>query len=553
VTSLLESALALEEAGFSVFPLAPRSKRPRIEWGHYQTKRMTPAELMAHWEQSPDDNVAIVTGAISGIIVGDVDPRHGGDVAELDGTSGLVVKTGGGGRHYYYKHPGGRVPNRVNIKPGVDLRGDGGYVVAPHSIHESGGLYSFVGELTGAPGDAPTWLLEPEPAPTPVGGFGDPWIARALDEGVPMGEQAHTLARLAGYFASRELAPDVAAGMLWTWARGLDQNPLDPWRRENIERTVKSIYDRAARNPRTSFLIHDDTKAATKALERLIPLEQFIPRYLAEQASWLIPEWLPDRTIAFLISPPGTFKTWLTFDMAVSVASGWPFLGRYPINRPGPAIVLQQEDAFGDIAKRFSYIYASRMQKLPRLEHIEGDIFDFEPGDEIPPVYLRVTRDFTLDKPNIEWLEESIAKTGARLVVLDPLYSIVGTDDFMAGAANDLWPLKIMRDKYGCSFVIAAHTKKGATSARESLWGSQFLNAYMETGIQVRAMEGGPENSIWVRRHTKSAATFQPVMLTFNIDDDPDAERPYRVDIERTTYNPDEALKKHKDREEAAA
>jgi len=94
--------------------------------------------------------VAIVTGRLSGLVVLDVDPRHGGDasLAAFEARHGplpatVESRTGGGGRHFYFRHPGGRCPNRVGLEPGLDLRGDGGCIVAPPSIHPSGREYAW--------------------------------------------------------------------------------------------------------------------------------------------------------------------------------------------------------------------------------------------------------------------------------------------------------------------------------------------------------------------------------------------------------------------------
>ena len=69
--------------------------------------------------------------------------------------------TGGGGNHHYFKHPGGVIPNKVAILPGLDLKGDNGFVVAPPSIHASGGVYDWDGlEAFETPiAEAPDWLL----------------------------------------------------------------------------------------------------------------------------------------------------------------------------------------------------------------------------------------------------------------------------------------------------------------------------------------------------------------------------------------------------------
>lgn len=124
------------------------------------------------WILRPNANVGIATGRSSGIVVLDVDPLKGGDesLEELQGRYGLVpntveVITGGGGRHVYFKHPGdGVVRSAMGLAglPGLDVKGDGGYVVAPPSRHPSGRRYeweclSHPDDLSLAP--VPGWLL----------------------------------------------------------------------------------------------------------------------------------------------------------------------------------------------------------------------------------------------------------------------------------------------------------------------------------------------------------------------------------------------------------
>jgi predicted P-loop ATPase len=105
----------------------------------------------------------IATGVRSGIFVVDTDGEEADAVfrARLDGHPvGMVVRTPGGGRHYYFAHPGFPVRNSVKeLLPNVDIRGDGGFVVAPDSPHKSGGTYRVEGEI-GTIGPAPAWILD---------------------------------------------------------------------------------------------------------------------------------------------------------------------------------------------------------------------------------------------------------------------------------------------------------------------------------------------------------------------------------------------------------
>jgi hypothetical protein len=99
------------------------------------------------WDQWPRANVGVRTGRESGIVVVDIDPPKGGDDSWNDACNGQVpfdtveVLTGGGGRHIYFQHPGGVVKSAVGVLPGIDIRGDGGYVVVPPSFHVSGSQY----------------------------------------------------------------------------------------------------------------------------------------------------------------------------------------------------------------------------------------------------------------------------------------------------------------------------------------------------------------------------------------------------------------------------
>src|SRR5881394_3129330 len=98
--------------------------------------------------QWAEAGIGVVTGAISGLVVVDVDAGHGGNesLEQLEREHGpmpttLECRTGGGGRHLYFAHPGGLARNKVGLAPGIDIRADGGYVVAPPSLHASGVQY----------------------------------------------------------------------------------------------------------------------------------------------------------------------------------------------------------------------------------------------------------------------------------------------------------------------------------------------------------------------------------------------------------------------------
>ncbi len=149
-------------------PCEHPGKHPRFR--NWQERATTdPVAIEEFWWNHKGDNVAIATGAGSGIFVLDIDVRNGGgdSLDTLIHQHGrmpdtLEAVTGSRGRHFYFQHPGVTVPNMVGLLAGIDVRGDGGLVVAPPSIHVSGKHYVWDG-MDGLESDiaaAPAWLLE---------------------------------------------------------------------------------------------------------------------------------------------------------------------------------------------------------------------------------------------------------------------------------------------------------------------------------------------------------------------------------------------------------
>jgi hypothetical protein len=132
-------------AGLSVIPLRHRDKRPLIPWGEFQQRRATETEIQAWWGADPDAGIAFVCGRVSSLVVLDEDPRNGGhtSLAAFSFPAGPTVRTGAGGHHFYFAHSGESIPKIPSLLPGVDVQGDGAYVVAPPSVHPNGTAYTW--------------------------------------------------------------------------------------------------------------------------------------------------------------------------------------------------------------------------------------------------------------------------------------------------------------------------------------------------------------------------------------------------------------------------
>jgi len=237
------------EAGWPVFVLG-RSKRPVANCracrtagpGHdragcgcltchgFYAATLDPARLAAMVRRVPGGLLAIRTGRASGLCVIDIDPRNGGQLDRALMTPTATVATGGGGWHLYYRHPGTPALPALPGTAGVDVKGDGGYVAAPPSVHPGTGQpYRWVGGRGVAempPALRAALTPPPPPAPTPdavalhgpvgprgAGGISSPpallaALLRSVRE-APEGRRRATL-----YGAARGVARMVAAGAL---------------------------------------------------------------------------------------------------------------------------------------------------------------------------------------------------------------------------------------------------------------------------------------------------------------------------------------------------
>jgi hypothetical protein len=200
---LLDAAVAYAGAGLRVHPLRRGSKKPTLE-GWPDLAATDVEVIQGWWMRWPDAGIGIATGIGSGVIVVDVDPRHRGDdeLAELERRHGELpptwrALTANGGVHVYFAHPGGHVGNRAGLWRGIDLRGDGGYVVAAPSVLDGGRRYCW--EIGNAPHEiklaaAPAWLLDR------LRHHGDRLQHDGTPLVIPQGERNSTLFRLACAF-----------------------------------------------------------------------------------------------------------------------------------------------------------------------------------------------------------------------------------------------------------------------------------------------------------------------------------------------------------------
>ena len=247
---MLEGAKALWEAGFGVIQLGRLSKKPARAWAEYQDRRATDEEIENWWEIEPDGNVGITTGQGVAVVDADSEDAAAWVEAHLPRTP-WRVKTGRGWHYYYSENWGAR--NVVNERGKVDVRGRGGYVVAPPSIHQTGSEYSWVRD-SGTEG----WTVDDLPeltrehvqsiealgVPTFDAGVFGRLKMKATGEPVQTGGRNNAAASLVGQMIHDGVDELGALERLQRW-NSTNPEPLDE---KELKTTVNSVFKTHDRN-----------------------------------------------------------------------------------------------------------------------------------------------------------------------------------------------------------------------------------------------------------------------------------------------------------------
>lgn len=164
---LYSSIIKYLEQGLCIIPCGMTDKTPLIKWRDYQNRRPDEAEVDSWFRSWADFNLAVVTGAISGIVILDADTPEAVEWCKANHMTSPIAVKSRRGMHYYFRHPGGgmRFKNAQAYRGvnSLDVRADGGYALLPPSISKSAekGDYHYRWAITGDWEDIPVWRGEP--------------------------------------------------------------------------------------------------------------------------------------------------------------------------------------------------------------------------------------------------------------------------------------------------------------------------------------------------------------------------------------------------------
>jgi len=486
--SLGAAALYYAALGWAVFPLVPRDKVPllsKAKGGKGLHDATTDAVTIAGWwTQYPDANVGIATGAASGVVVVDVDGEAGeAALAQYGPLPATVESRTGKGRHLLYT--GSDVRNSAGkLGPQLDVRGDGGYIVAPPSIHPNGHAYRWA--TAGTPGRAVVAPLPETIAHRLAGVVGtipagsEPTRSTALDvvlTGTAEGGRNQALAEYVG----RLLALGARELEVLELARGVNATKFrPPLPAAEVEAVVKSIAAAHARNraPRVVGPASDPQLVAPLAPVDAEVFDSMLAkaRRPVDAMPTMWPSW--NRACRMYGGGIGLARGWHV------VAGGAAGSGKSLIALNLTATALRAGHSVGWVS-----LEMSREQLLLRLLGIATGkkLRDLEPGPSFAPDRFEAARDELLERmaladarlwmaerptrdlATVERLLREAIDAGCRLVILDyaQLVSVAGAklDDAMRQVSAMVQGLAYRHD---VTSLLLSQLNRSTTSDREN-------------------------------------------------------------------------------------
>lgn len=440
-TTLSECVRNYVTFGFAIHPLIPKRKEPLTKNGLKDASKDL-NQITAWLDRCPDANIGIATGSVSGVWVLDVDGEDGEaslkDLLQKHGDFPKTkeVITGTGGKHIYFlMPPNTEISNSVRrLAPGLDVRGDGGYVVAPPSIHPNGKAYKWSENNAETIQSAPEWLLNLLKTPPDYARPASSSDWRELVKGVSEGQRNDALARVSGALLASKIEPEIALELCVGWNDSFCEPPMD---HDEVERTFNSIAQREARKPRP-----DDSEVDLVCLADV----------KMEKINWLWPDRIARGKLAVIAGDPGLGKSQITASIASIVSAGQKWPDTDTAVPEGKVLILSAEDDMADTIK-------------PRLVAAGGNVKNCHVLKAVTSVDnqgKKIPRGFDL-KQDVRILEKAIAQLGnVSLIIIDPISAYMGKTDSNNNSEvrGLLAPLTKLAEQTNVAVIVVTHLNK---------------------------------------------------------------------------------------------
>ncbi|MGP1348465.1 MAG: bifunctional DNA primase/polymerase [Stomatobaculum sp.] len=461
---LKEQALKYAARGFAVFPLKPRDKRPATHNGFNDATTDT-QQVRKWWEENPSYNIGIATGGASkNLLVVDLDEDeakgcHGIEICKewfrqrgIDPPMTAVVKTGRGGMHLYYY---GVYGCKTGVYKGVDVRGNGGYVVAPPSVHPNGNTYEWkngIEHIVAIDQNVRAFIEGSKEVAGVQGNFLSP--AFHSPETIPAGERTNALVKL----LCSQQAKGLSDAAIYAAVRAENTAKCNPpLTEEELRREVFPALKRYQKG--SSNYSRDGTVSKLEKDDPPSTDLEAVSGIAEKEAEWLVKGYIPKGQITTLGGDGGVGKTTIWCGIVAAVSSGSRcFLEQdLPADwggaTPQKTMIFSSEDSIQYTLKR----------RLRKAGADLNNVLTIDIADER----------FRCVKFNNPFLDILIEKHRPALCVFDPIQGFIPPNLKMGdrNAMRDcLSKLVGLGEKYGTTFLLVVHANK-----QSGVWGRKRM------------------------------------------------------------------------------
>ncbi len=236
----------------------------------------------------------------------------------------------------------------------------------------------------------------------------------------------------------------------------------------------------------------------------------------SERPEWLVEDIWMEKNVGWIAGMGKSYKSVLSTDLALSIAAGVPFLDQYKVMKPGPVLLVQEEDPLWRVAHRIQVMCEKKNIRLNRMSESDAS-FVVESDLNHAPLYASIGGGFLFkDERALESLERAIDRYRPQFVVIDPLFMVAaGIDEYKAGEmVEPLNVIKHWRNVYECAFAIVHHYRKGTGSGRERLYGSMALYSWSENSLFISRMNN-ESRAVMIERDIKDALVDETISVEF--------------------------------------
>jgi hypothetical protein len=438
LSSLCEAALQYARRGWRVFPL--EGKVPKIkEWQHRCSN--DESQIKAWWNDYPNANVGLATGAVSGFFVVDIDGESGKlTLLDIEMKNSKLPPTyeveTGKGKHYYFEQEIGiRIKTQAGGSLGlnIDVRGDGGYVVAPPSKHpDSGKLYRVSRDVL--PARPPDWLL----SAVMIGKLDKATKDHQAPIEIKTGQRNAQITRIAGQLRWLGLTTEEIVRALLEVNIQRCRPPLE-------EREIISVAQSIGKKD-PGLLSPTGSVSSEIVLQNYSTMEM-------KPILWRWPGFIPRGQLVIWAGDPGQGKSIVSCALAAAVTTGSRMPGDDGLEKYEPENVLimsAEDDPETTIKPRLVVAGAD----LNRIQHVQMLCSDGKPLS-LPTHLFQLT--------------EKITETKAKLVIIDPLDAFLGEDVDSyknADVRRAVAPITTLAYHTHAIILIIAHLNKNTTATK---------------------------------------------------------------------------------------